>query len=69
MNGGGFRYTDFPTRNGRHDGGSGAAILSSLAEAERAEADRRRYDALVAPGAVARRDANIYRTTAIEGEG
>ena len=40
-------------------------IRSSGAEAERADADRRRYDALVATGAVARRDADTYRTTAI----
>jgi membrane fusion protein (multidrug efflux system) len=43
-------------------------IRSSGAEAERAEADRRRYDALVATGAVARRDADTYRTTAIGAE-
>ncbi|WP_235870827.1 HlyD family secretion protein [Sphingobium indicum] len=43
----------------------GTAIRSSLAEAERADADRRRYEALVATGAVARRDADLYRTTAI----
>jgi membrane fusion protein (multidrug efflux system) len=41
------------------------AIRSSAAEASRAEADRRRYDALVATGAVARRDADTFRTTAI----
>ncbi|WP_254302520.1 HlyD family secretion protein [Sphingobium chlorophenolicum] len=43
----------------------GTTIRSSLAEAERADADRRRYEALVATGAVARRDADLYRTTAI----
>lgn len=41
------------------------AIRSSGAEAARAEQDRRRYDALVATGAVAKRDADTYRTTAI----
>ena len=41
------------------------AIRSTDAEAGRAEADRRRYDALVATGAVARRDADTYRTAAI----
>lgn len=40
-------------------------IRSSAAEAKRAEQDRRRYDALVAAGAVALRDADTYRTTAI----
>jgi membrane fusion protein (multidrug efflux system) len=40
-------------------------IRSSGAEAQRAEQDRRRYDALVATGAVAKRDADTYRTTAI----
>ncbi len=43
-------------------------IRSSGAEAERADADRRRYDALVATGAVARRDADTYRTAAIGAE-
>jgi membrane fusion protein (multidrug efflux system) len=41
------------------------AIRSSGAEAKRAETDRRRYDALVATGAVAKRDADTYRTAAI----
>ncbi|HEX7858283.1 MAG TPA: HlyD family secretion protein [Sphingobium sp.] len=41
------------------------AIRSSDAEAGRAAADQRRYDALVATGAVARRDADTYRTAAI----
>lgn len=40
-------------------------IRSSGAEAQRADLDRRRYDALVATGAVAKRDADTYRTTAI----
>lgn len=40
-------------------------IRSAGAEAERAELDRRRYDALVATGAVAKRDADNYRTAAI----
>jgi membrane fusion protein (multidrug efflux system) len=41
------------------------AIRASTAEASRAEADQKRYDALVASGAVARRDADTYRTAAI----
>jgi membrane fusion protein (multidrug efflux system) len=44
------------------------AIRSSGAEAAHAEADRQRYDALVATGAVAKRDADTYRTTAISAE-
>jgi membrane fusion protein (multidrug efflux system) len=44
------------------------AIRSTDAEAGRAEADRRRYDNLVATGAVARRDADTYRTAAIGAE-
>ena len=40
-------------------------IRSTSAEADRAEQDRRRYDALVSAGAVALRDADTYRTTAI----
>jgi membrane fusion protein (multidrug efflux system) len=40
-------------------------IRSSGAEAERAALDQRRYDALVATGAVAKRDADTFRTTAI----
>ncbi|MBO9602702.1 MAG: HlyD family secretion protein [Novosphingobium sp.] len=44
---------------------SRTAIRSADAEAGRASADRGRYDALVATGAVAQRDAEIYRTTAI----
>ncbi len=43
-------------------------IRSAAAEAGRAEADRQRYDALVTAGAVARRDAETYRTTAIGAE-
>ncbi|SFK52576.1 membrane fusion protein, multidrug efflux system [Sphingomonas sp. NFR04] len=42
-------------------------IRSTAAEAARAEADGRRYDALVATGAVAARDAETYRTRAIGG--
>jgi membrane fusion protein (multidrug efflux system) len=41
------------------------AIQSSDAQDERAVADRRRYEALVASGAVARRDADLYRAAAI----
>jgi len=44
---------------------SRTAIRSTAAEAIRTAADRRRYDALVATGAVARRDADTYRTAAI----
>lgn len=44
------------------------AIRSSDAESTRADADRRRYDALVATGAIARRDADTYRTAAIGAE-
>jgi len=44
------------------------AIRASDAESARAEADRRRYDALVATGAIARRDAETYRTAAIGAE-
>jgi membrane fusion protein (multidrug efflux system) len=44
------------------------AIRASSAEADRADADRRRYDALVASGAVAKRDADTYRTAAIGAE-
>jgi membrane fusion protein (multidrug efflux system) len=40
-------------------------LRSTAAEADRTEADRKRYDALVATGAVARRDADTYRTAAI----
>jgi membrane fusion protein (multidrug efflux system) len=43
------------------------AIRSTAAEAARAEADGRRYDALVATGAVAARDAETYRTKAVSG--
>jgi membrane fusion protein (multidrug efflux system) len=43
-------------------------IRSSAAEADRADADRRRFDALVATGAIARRDADTYRTAAIGAE-
>ncbi|MBE9606221.1 HlyD family secretion protein [Acetobacteraceae bacterium H6797] len=44
------------------------SIRSSSAEAARAEADRRRYEALVNTGAVARRDADTYRAAAISAE-
>jgi len=44
---------------------SQTAIRSSLAEAQRAQADHQRYEALVASGAVAQRDVDNYRTTAI----
>ncbi|WP_404712328.1 HlyD family secretion protein [Sphingomonas sp. MMS24-J13] len=43
-------------------------IRASAAEADRADADRKRYDALVATGAVAKRDADTYRTAAIGAE-
>lgn len=44
---------------------TGTALRSTAAEAARAEADRQRYDALVAAGAVARRDVDAYRAAAI----
>lgn len=44
------------------------SIPSSGAEAARAEADRKRYEALASTGAVARRDADVYRTAAIGAE-
>lgn len=44
------------------------AIRASAAEADRASADRRRYDALVSAGAVARREAETYRSGAIGAE-
>jgi len=44
------------------------SIPSSGAEAARAEADRKRYEALASTGAVARRDADVYRTAAIDAE-
>jgi membrane fusion protein (multidrug efflux system) len=40
-------------------------IRSADAQSDRAQADRRRYDDLVASGAVARRDADAYRAAAI----
>jgi membrane fusion protein (multidrug efflux system) len=40
-------------------------IQSADAQSERAQADRRRYEALVASGSVARRDADQFRATAI----
>jgi len=43
-------------------------IRSSQADAAHAEADKARFDALVASGAVARRDAETYRTTAVGAE-
>lgn len=46
---------------------AGTTIRSTAAEAARAEADGRRYNALVATGAVAARDAETYRTRAIGG--
>ena len=47
---------------------SRTAIKASTAEADRADADRKRYEALVATGAVAKRDADTYRTAAIGAE-
>jgi membrane fusion protein (multidrug efflux system) len=44
---------------------SAAMIRSADAQSDRASADRRRYEALVANGAVARRDAEAYRAAAI----
>jgi membrane fusion protein, multidrug efflux system len=44
------------------------AIKSSVALAERATADNRRYTALVSSGAVARRDADSFRAGAVSAE-
>lgn len=44
------------------------SIRSTAAEANRADVDRKRYDTLVATGAVARRDADTYRVTAVTAE-
>ena len=44
---------------------SQTAIASADAQSTRADADRQRFDALVASGAVARRDADQYRAAAI----
>jgi membrane fusion protein (multidrug efflux system) len=44
------------------------AIRASDAQSVRADADRKRYDNLVASGAVARRDADTFRTAAITAE-
>ncbi len=41
------------------------SILSADAQNTRADADRKRYEALVASGAVARRDADTYKAAAI----
>jgi membrane fusion protein (multidrug efflux system) len=41
------------------------SIISADAQSTRAQADRARYDNLVASGAVARRDADTYRAAAI----
>jgi len=45
-----------------------AVIRSADAQSDRAAADRRRYEALVADGAVARRDADAYKAAAITAE-
>jgi len=47
---------------------SESSIRAANAQAERAKADRRRYENLVASGAVPVRDADTYRTTAITAE-
>ncbi|MEK7456332.1 MAG: HlyD family secretion protein [Pseudomonadota bacterium] len=44
---------------------SRTSIRAAAAEADRAAADERRFDRLVSSGAVAQRDADSYRTTAI----
>jgi membrane fusion protein, multidrug efflux system len=49
-------------------GAARTAIRSSNAQSSRATADSRRYDALVASGAVAVRDADSYRAGAITAE-
>ncbi len=43
-------------------------IRSAMAQAERADADRRRYDRLVASGSVSRQDADTSRTEAVTAE-
>ncbi len=45
-----------------------STIRAADAQSERAQADRARYDALVASGWVARRDADQYRATAISAQ-
>lgn len=45
-----------------------SSIRAADAQSERAQADRARYDALVASGWVARRDADQYRATAISAQ-
>jgi membrane fusion protein (multidrug efflux system) len=45
-----------------------AVIRSADAQNDRAAADRKRYEALVADGAVARRDADAYKAAAITAE-
>jgi membrane fusion protein (multidrug efflux system) len=45
-----------------------SSILAAKAQAERANADRKRYENLVASGAVAARDADTYRVEAITAE-
>ena len=50
-----------------HVAAARTTIRSTAAEAARAEVDGRRYEALVATGAVARRDAETYRTKAVNG--
>lgn len=47
---------------------AGTDIRSALAEAGRSNADRRRYDALLASGAVARRDVEVARSGAVSAE-
>jgi membrane fusion protein (multidrug efflux system) len=44
------------------------SIRSANAQSDRAIADRKRYDALVATGAVARRDADTYSASAVTAE-
>jgi membrane fusion protein, multidrug efflux system len=53
---------------GANVGAARTAIKSSDAQAERAVADSRRYAALVASGAVARRDADSFRANAVTAE-
>lgn len=45
-----------------------SSIRSAKAQAEKADADRRRYENLVASGAVAARDADAYRAAAVTAE-
>lgn len=47
---------------------AGTSIRSAVAQSDNASADRRRYDALVATGAVAKRDADSFSAGAVTAE-